>query len=197
MRTRTKKILSEAEYLEIERAAETKSEFYNGEMFGLAGASSSHNIIINNIVMALGPRLKSKPCSIYSIDVRVKAESSGLYTYPDIVVGCGEKKFLDHNEDTLLNPTLIFEILSPSTEQYDRTTKFNHYRKIESFKEYLLVAQEKIAVEHFVKKISDEWVFKEYNSMKDTVILKSVKLSLAVKDIYDTISFDKKSTSLR
>jgi Uma2 family endonuclease len=195
MRVKEKKILTEEEYLTIERNAETKSEFYDGEMFGLAGTTANHNKIVNNIVMFLGPKLRKTSCELYTLDLRVNIHKTGLYTYPDVVVVCEEKKFMDEHRDTIINPSVVMEVLSPSTEQYDRTTKFSHYRKIESLKEYILIAQDKISVEHFIRTKNGEWTYKQYGN--GSLSIKSIKALLEIKKIYDRISFDTQSTSLR
>ena len=127
MSTQPKTLLTEEQYLEIERAAETKSEFFQGEMFAMAGAGAAHNRLAWNLIVQLGPRLGSGPCQGFPSDMRVRVPSSGLYTYPDVVVVCGEPQFLDGRRDTLLNPNLIVEVLSPSTEAHDRGRKFEHY----------------------------------------------------------------------
>ena len=124
--------LSEAEYLAIERAAVFRSEFYDGEMFAMAGGSPTHSLIAGNLIRALGNRLQGGGCLTFNSDLRVKIEDSGLYTYPDVSVVCGELRFADAEEDTLVNPTLLAEVLSDTTEAYDRGEKFGHYRRIAS-----------------------------------------------------------------
>ncbi|MCP4662549.1 MAG: Uma2 family endonuclease [bacterium] len=129
------------QYLAFERESETKHEYYDGETFAMAGASPAHNLISWNIAMALGPQVRSRGCFGFPADMRLRIPATGLYTYPDVVVVCGEPEF-DQQRDTLLNPTLIIEILSPSTEDYDRGRKFAHYRSLESLAAYLVIAQE-------------------------------------------------------
>src|SRR4051812_39435033 len=151
-----KVLLTAEQYLAIERKSEVKHEFYRGEMFAMAGASRAHNLIAFNFAVALGNQLADRPCEAYVGDMRVRIESTGLYTYPDIVVVCGEPKFLDGESDTLLNPTLIVEVLSPATENYDRSRKFAHYRSIPSLREYITIAQDRVWVERHVKR-DGEW----------------------------------------
>ncbi|HXK03033.1 MAG TPA: Uma2 family endonuclease, partial [Verrucomicrobiae bacterium] len=124
MSTQAKNYLTPEQYLEIERKAEVKSEYYQGEMFAMSGASLSHNVILANAIRELGQQLRSKPCSVLPSDMRVFIQATGLYTYPDAVVVCGEPKLQDKHFDTLLNPAVILEVLSPSTEAYDRGRKF-------------------------------------------------------------------------
>jgi Uma2 family endonuclease len=143
-------VLTEDEYLAIERLAEFRSEFYNGEMFALAGASRRHNRIVTNLVIALGTQLRYRPCNVYSNDMRVRVANTGLFTYPDVVVTCGEEEFADDEQDTLLNPLVIFEVLSDSTEAYDRGKTFEHYQSIESLSTYVLVAQDAPRIERYV-----------------------------------------------
>ena len=116
------------EYLALERKSETRNEYYNGEIFAMAGASREHNLIVGNLLRDIGNQLEDRPCESYPSDMRVSIEATGLYTYPDVAVVCGEPRFQDREVDTLLNPTVIIEVLSPSTEAYDRGVKFRHYR---------------------------------------------------------------------
>src|SRR5215207_6350571 len=138
MSSNPKTLLSEEEYLAIERQAEFRSEYVAGEMFAMAGASRRHNRTVTNLVVALDNQLRARPCNVYSNDMRVKVQSTGLFTYPDVVVTCGEERFADGEMDVLLNPVVIVEVLSDSTEAYDRGKKFESYQSIESLKEYVL-----------------------------------------------------------
>ncbi|HRG48514.1 MAG TPA: Uma2 family endonuclease [Leptospiraceae bacterium] len=138
MDTIERKIFTESEYLELERNADFKSEYYNGEIFAMAGASLIHNEIVANLISIFNQFLKDKPCDVYPSDLRLRVEKSGLYTYPDITIVCGKAELLDNQFDTLKNPTVLIEVLSDSTEKYDRGQKFSFYRKIPSLKEYSL-----------------------------------------------------------
>ena len=135
------KLLSERDYLTLERSAEFKSEYFEGEVFAMAGGTRWHSLIGGNLVAELRDRLKGRPCVTYNAELRVKVEATGLQTYPDASVVCGPQRFLDAQEDTLLNPMLVAEVLSDSTEAYDRGRKFAHYRTIESLQEYVLVSR--------------------------------------------------------
>src|SRR3989440_8660463 len=139
------------EYLRLERQAEYKSEYLNGEIFAMGGASRQHNLITVNIGAEFNRQLKGKPCEAYSSDMRVKVRANGLYTYPDVIVVCGEPQFEDREVDTLLNPTLLVEVLSQSTERYDRIAKTSYYRTIDSLHEHLLVAQHEVRVEQSLR----------------------------------------------
>ncbi|MBI3909876.1 MAG: Uma2 family endonuclease [Armatimonadetes bacterium] len=182
--------LTEQEYLAIERAAEWKSEFYDGEMFAMAGATREHNLITLNVAADLLRQLKGRPCEAYASDMRVKVEATGLYTYPDVVAVCGERRFADERQDTLLNPTLIIEVLFPSTEAYDRGEKFAHYRRLASLREYVLIAQDRPRVERFVRQEGgQEWVFTEASGLQETVPLSSIGCQLTLAEIYDRVEF--------
>src|SRR5690242_7276027 len=151
MSTVPKNFLTPEQYLEIDNNAEFKSEYYNGEMFAMSGASTPHVLINSNLIREFSQQLRLRPCLVLTSDQRVTAHSTGLYTYPDLVVVCGEPQFLEDKPRTLLNPTVVVEILSPSTEAYDRGRKFGHYRKIETLRAYLLVASELIGAELFTR----------------------------------------------
>jgi Uma2 family endonuclease len=180
--------ITEEEYLAIERKAETKSEYWAGEMFALAGASRQHNRIVSNLVIGLGVQLKERPCNVYSSDLRVKINKTGLYTYPDVVVTCGKEIFSDKHNDVLLNPIVIIEVLSDSTEAYDRGEKFKHYQQIESLIEYLLVAQNSCSVEQYVRQDKKSWLYSEAHNLEDIIKIQSIECQLTLRDIYDKVS---------
>ncbi len=175
------------EYLALERQAQCKSEYYAGEIFAMAGASRWHNLIVANVVGELRAQLKGRPCTTYPSDMRVKVSATGLYTYPDVIVVCGEAEFEDNQQDTLLNPTLIVEVLSDSTEAYDRGGKFAHYRKLPSLMEYVLIAQTKPHIEHYVRQPDNRWLLSEADSLSDTVHLPSIDCRLALAEVYDKV----------
>ncbi len=147
MSAQPKTFLTPEQYLEIERRAEYKSEYYRGEMFAMVGAKWNHNLIVARLISQFDQQLRSRPCSVTPSDMRVRVSATGLYTYPDVVEVCGPPQFLDDERDTLLNPTLIAEVPSPSTEAYDRGRKFEHYRSLESLAEYLLVGSQRVSAE--------------------------------------------------
>ena len=182
--------ISPQEYLRLERLSEYKSEYVNGQIFAMTGASRKHNLITTNISSSLHTQLKGRPCEVYAVNMRVKLRATGLYTYPDVAVACGEPEFEDDFIDTLLNPTLLVEVLSPSTERYDRIAKSSYYRTMESLAEHLLVAQDEIRVEQYVKQPSGEWLLFEFLALDSTVQLPSIECSLQLTEVYDRISFD-------
>jgi Uma2 family endonuclease len=183
-----KKYLTPEEYLEIDRKADCKSEYFNGEMFAMGGASARHVLIVTNVVSELRSHLKTSPCTVYSTDLRVRVSPAGLYTYPDVVVVCNTPSFIDHRNDTLTNPLLIVEVLSEATKNYDRGEKFEQYRGIDSFKEYVLLAQDKYRLEHYVRQADSTWLFSETKRIEDTVELASIGCSLKLGEVYDKLN---------
>jgi Uma2 family endonuclease len=188
-----KRKLTAEQYLAIEREAEFKSEFYAGEMFAMAGASRDHNRIKDNLIGELGARFKGGPCQTFSSDQRVKIDATGLFTYPDVVIVCGPEAFDPRDPDTLLNPTAIIEILSPSTERYDRGTKFTHYQQIPSLVEYVLVSQDEPHVDRFVRQPDGTWVLTVYADPAGSFSLASppgpVPVSVPLADVYRGVTF--------
>jgi len=175
------------QYLEMERRADTKNEFINGQIYAMSGANRIHNQITFNLAGLLHSQLRGRPCEAYVTDMRVKISSTGMYTYPDVAALCGEAHFEDTHLDTLINPTLIIEVLSPSTEAYDRGGKFSHYRKIQSLMEYVLIAQDWYSVERFLRQ-ENQWLFSESTDLSDTVHLQSIQCDLLLRDIYDKVT---------
>ncbi len=190
MSTQPQTYLTPEEYLAFEREAEVKHEYYAGEIFAFAGASRQHNLIVANVIRELGNEVKARPCEVYPSDMRVRVSPTGLYTYPDVTVVCGEARFGDEHSDTLLNPTVIVEVLSPSTEGYDRGEKFEHYRKLESLKEYLVIAQERHHVERHVRQPEGQWLLSETDSVDVVIELPSIACRLLVADIYEKVEFE-------
>jgi Uma2 family endonuclease len=192
MSTLSKTQYTPEEYLELERAAEYKSEYVNGEIFAMTGASRRHVLIVTNLVGELRGQLKKRDCAVYSRDLRVKVTPTGFYTYPDVIVVCGESRFSDAQMDTLINPNVIVEVLSESTKDYDRGGKFEQYRTLEFFYEYVLVARDKPHVEHFVRQPDSRWLLSETNRMDESIELTSIGCTLALAEIYDKVElFDK------
>ncbi|MCI0694646.1 Uma2 family endonuclease [candidate division KSB1 bacterium] len=184
-----KKFYSPQEYLELERAAEYKSQYYAGEIFAMSGGSPRHNLISTNVIGELRTQLKGRPCGVYPSDQRLKIPATGLYTYPDVSVVCGEAQFDD--EDLLLNPVLLVEILSDSTEAFDRGKKFEHYRKIPTLREFLLIAQDRCKIDQHVKQEDGRWVLlSEVSDMQSSIKLPSLNCELAVAEIYYEVKFE-------
>lgn len=178
---------SPAEYLSFERGSQEKHEFFQGEIFAMVGASERHNLIVSNLVRELGNLLKGKPCKVYPSDMRVKVEATGLYTYPDVSVVCRDAELEDDKRDTLLNPLLIVEVLSKSTEDRDRGRKFANYRRLESLTEYLLISQDEWHVERWRRLPDGQWLLWETNRREDAIDLSSVECEIALSEIYDKV----------
>ncbi len=178
-----------AEYLAFERASEEKHEYLNGEIFLMAGATGNHNVVQINTAASLHAQLRKRPCITYGSDMRVRVDDSGLYTYPDISVVCDPPEFEGEDQDTLLNPTLIIEVLSPSTESYDRGRKFQHYRTLASLQEYVLVAQDSAHIERYLRQPGDEWLLADATGLDARIELASIGCTLALADVYEKVSF--------
>lgn len=171
------------EYLALERLAEFKSEYLDGRIVAMTGASAAHNRITGAVYAELRSRLRGRPCDAFIADMRVQIGGGRRYVYPDVVVVCGEPRFLDGALDTLTNPALIVEVLSPGTEAYDRGEKFVHYRAIESLREYVLVAQDRVLVERFVRG-GDYWTLATLTDLDASLELASVECSIPLREIY-------------
>ena len=174
------------EYLALERQSETRNEYLNGEMFARTGASRRHNRIALNVATTLDRQLAGRGCEVFVSDMRVQVSADPHFTYPDVVV-CGEPRFTDGEVDTLLNPTLIVEVLSTSTERYDRGAKFESYRALPSLAEYVLIAQDRVHVEHFLRQRSGAWLLTETDVREDRVELPSIGCALALSDVYERV----------
>jgi Uma2 family endonuclease len=181
---------TEAEYLAIERDVETKHEYYRGEMFAMSGASRHHNRITVNVSALLHDQLKNRGCEHFTNDMRVKVESTTLYTYPDVAITCHEPRFLDKEVDTLLNPQVIIEVLSDTTEKYDRGKKFEHYRTIPSLREYVLISQDRAHVDRFALNEQGQWVLNDASGLDAAVELAAVDCCLPLAEIYAKVEFE-------
>ena len=190
MSAQTIPYLSPQQYLEIERKALDKSEYFSGQMFAMAGASREHNVIVGNIVGEVRERLKGKPCETYPSDMRVLVSATGLYTYPDATVACGEPEFADGHVDILLNPLVIVDVLSDSTENYDRGAKFAQYQRIESLREYVLISQDKPQVERYSRQSdSRQWLYEKSDGLTAGVTLHALGFPLPLSEIYARVRF--------
>jgi len=181
--------ITPAEYLRRERAAKFRSEYFAGEMFAMAGGSLRQSIIKTNVSRELSAALKGRPCVACDSDLRIKVAATGLYTYPDASVICEPIEFDDEQRDTVLNPVLLVEVLSSSTEAYDRGKKFEHYRRILSLREYLLVAQDAPRIEHFLRNNDQTWTLTEVVGLEATLALPALGIQLPLREIFDKIDF--------
>ncbi|HYV95689.1 MAG TPA: Uma2 family endonuclease [Chitinophagales bacterium] len=181
--------ISIEEYLELERAAPFKSEYYKGEVYAMAGASTIHNAICSNLIGSLNPFLRGKNCKIFGSDQKVHVIENTLLTYPDAVIICGENEFTDREKDTITNPSVIFEVLSATTKKYDRREKFELYKSIPSFTEYILISSEQIKVDVYRKQPNGKWLPSEYKSIQDQFTIEKIGYEMKLADLYDGISF--------
>ncbi len=184
MSTARRTYISPEEYLELERKAEQRSQYFDGEVYAMAGASANHVQITTNISGTLRNLLKGRDCRVGAVDMRLFVPASGLYTYPDVFVVCGEPQFMTSHTDTLLNPIVLFEVLSESTEQFDRGKKFSYYQTIASLSDYVLVSQDQCRVERFKKQPSGDWLLSVFTSLEDRVAFPELDVELPLSEVY-------------
>ncbi len=178
------KFVSIEEYLDAERIALEKHEYYQGEIYAMSGASLPHNIIFRNVFIELGVKLKGKTCQPFSSDLRIHVPKNSLFTYPDISIICGKPETLDETFDTVVNPSVIIEILSKSTRDYDKGQKFTLYRDIESLQEYVLIDSQEIRIEKYKRNKDDSWLLTEYKSLEDQFIIETIQEEFGLEEIY-------------
>jgi Uma2 family endonuclease len=189
MSTASTQRLSPQEYLARERRAQFRSEYLRGEVFAMAGASYEHTLIKDNLAGEARNQLKNGPCRVLTSDMRVKVDASGLYTYPDIAFVCEEPQFEDATGDTLLNPRAIVEVLSDSTEKYDRGAKFGHYRQLPSLQEYVLVAQDRPLIERYVRQTDGSWNLVTFETLSQTLAFASIPVRVPLTEIYSGVKW--------
>jgi len=180
--------ISAEEYLALDRAAEFRSEFLDGEIVAMSGGSMRHSALQINLVVAVQTALRGGACQCFSSDLRVRV-SPRMYTYPDLTVVCGKPNLADERQDILLNPTVIFEVLSPSTENYDRGIKLQRYRSIDSLQDYILVAQDQARVEQYTRGEANTWTFRDYQGADAILAITSIGVSLPLAGIYERVEF--------
>jgi Uma2 family endonuclease len=180
-----KKFYTIQEYLQIERGSLEKHEYYKGEIFAMSGASPRHNVIAVNIITTLSIALKGKRCRPFGSDMRIQIPENSLFTYPDVSIFCGDVIISPEDKETVIQPTVIIEILSPSTKNYDRGEKFMLYRAIPALKEYILIDSESVHAEHFAINEEGLWQLKEYNNLIEKVIIETLNLQLILNDVYE------------
>jgi Uma2 family endonuclease len=182
--------ITEAEYLALDRAAEIRSEFIDGEMVAMSGGTPEHSTVAVNLTVELGNRLGDGPCQVFNNDLRIRVRPGRMYTYPDLSVVCGELQFSDDIRDTITNPSVIFEVLSPSTERYDRGKKFAFYENIQSLKSYVLVSQEEMLVEHFTRTEANTWTMRRHTKPEDELHIAEIGVSIPLAAIYRRVQFE-------
>lgn len=182
--------LSPDEYLDLERSSDTRHEYLDGNVFGMAGESLAHSRVCVNLSGEVRDKLKGKGCEPLS-PMKVRTSNASLFAYPDLTIVCGEPLFHDTKKDVLVNPKVIFEVLSPSTEKYDRTTKFMRFRMgNETLTDYVLVSQEKPFVEHFTRQADGDWRYRSYSDLSESFDIESVECRLSLSEIYDRVEFE-------
>ena len=189
MLPQVKPTITPEQYLEIDRAAEIRSEYFDGEMFAMTGGTRAHSTIKVNLVAESRRQLKDSPCHVFDSDMRIKIEATGDYAYPDLSVVCGETLVEDDHDDTVLNPVLIAEVLSPSTEAWDRGGKFARYRTISSLKEFLLIAQHEPRVERYQRREDGTWLLTEAIGLDAVLTLTSIDCRIELSELYDKVTF--------
>lgn len=185
------KRLTPEDYLKMEETSEIKHEYYQGELFALAGGSYNHNVIAGNFFACMHTAFRKKACSVFNSDMRVLVKQNSLYTYPDVSALCGEIQFAGKRNDTITNPALIIEVLSEATKNYDRGQKFELYRALPSLKEYILIHQDHIYIEQFVKQTSGKWLLSDIKEADEVLHLESVGEMLPLQDVYSKVEWDK------
>jgi Uma2 family endonuclease len=186
MQAQTRHYYTEEEYLALEREAEEKSEYFDGEIFAMSGGTGAHSLIASGMTIAIGGQLRGSSCRVYNSDMRIAIQTLGKYTYPDVSVVCGQSIYRDERNDTLVNPVLFVEVLSQSTEAYDRGEKFRHYRAIESLREYVLVSQGEPRIESYLRQ-GDRWILTEAAGLDSSITLESIGCVIALADVYAQI----------
>ena len=181
--------ITETEYLDLERHAEFKSEFFAGEVFALSGGTPLHSQIATNLAAELRNQLKGKRCVPYNSDLRLKVEASGLLTYPDLSVVCGPLQLATGTDDTVVNPTVIVEVLSDSTEAYDRGKKFENYRLMPSLREYLLVSQKEPRIDQFIRQENEQWLLREAAGLEATLALPVLEIKISLAEVFAGVEF--------
>lgn len=178
------------EYLALEEEAEYRSEYYQGEIFAMSGGSANHNRIAGNVHTAMNIAFAGGPCEAFITDMRLLVKKNGLYTYPDVMVVCGGLEFGQGRDDTLTNPVVIVEVLSKSTQDYDRGGKFALYRALETLQDYILIEQDKVHIEYFHRLEDGRWILQEFNRLEDVVRLESIDCELSIEQIYRRVEWD-------
>ena len=177
--------LTPEEYLTIERQAEHKSEYIDGVVYAMSGASFRHNTIVANVIIELGQQLRGRPCGVLPSDMKVRMPDSSKFFYPDVSVVCGEPEFHDERSDVLLNPTIIVEVLSESTASFDRGEKFQAYQRLDSLREYILISQDKHLVEQYIRQTKERWTYTAMVGVESSLSLPSIECTLSLTAVYD------------
>ncbi len=193
-KVKTAAVSTPEDYLKFEREADSRHEFLDGEIYAMAGESLSHSRVCVNLGGEVRAGLKGKNCEALSPNMKVRTSTASLFSYPDLTIVCGEPLFHDAKKDVLVNPKVIFEVLSPSTAEYDRTTKFQKYRMgNETLTDYILVSQDKSFVEHFQRQSDNNWNYKSYSELENVLQIETVECELSLREIYDRVELENQS----
>ncbi len=179
--------MTEEEYLLFEEQAETRHEYYQGEIFAMAGGSIVHAQVSGNALGELHSRLKGKRCQVFPESLRIQIEAAGLYTYPDLSIVCGDVTRYKNRKDTITSPVVLIEVLSPDTESYDRGEKFDFYRQIPSLEEYIMIASTRMKVEHFRRQPTGQWLLTVYDKPEEELLIESISESIPLSELYDRV----------
>jgi Uma2 family endonuclease len=182
---RREKLYTPEEYLALEETAEYKSEYFKGQIFAMAGGSANHSRIVSSVNALLFLSLRGRGCETFNSDMRLLVKANGLYTYPDAMVVCGKPAFLEGRTDTLTNPIVIVEVLSKSTQDYDRGQKFELYRALPTLQEYVIIHQDRVYIEHYRKLLNGRWELSELTEQNDLLLIHSLKIELSLPLIYE------------
>ena len=185
---KTASLLTPEDYLIFERESDSRHDYIDGKIYAMAGESLSHSRICMNLAAAAVNTLRGKPCEALSPNMKVRTSNASLFSYPDLTIVCGEPQFHDVKKDVLTNPKVVFEVLSPSTAEYDRTTKFQRYRMgNETLTDYILISQDKCFVEQFTRQADNNWIYRSYAALEDDLKIESVECELSLREIYDRV----------
>lgn len=185
----TKKYYTPQEYLDMEETADNKHEFHQGEIFAMAGGTQNHARIALDLGTSINLALRGSNCEAYPSDMKLFIKAQNLFTYPDLMIVCGKAEFYENRNDVITNPLVIFEVLSSSTKNYDRGEKFEYYRSISSFQEYILIDQYRIHVEQMYLDTPNKWILSEYNQIADTLKLAKVNIQIPLEELYRRVEF--------
>jgi len=187
-------IYSFKDYLAIERELDTRNEYIGGQVYAMTGAKENHNLIVVNLAAELRARFKQRPCRVFANDMKVRIDLADASTYPDVLALCGEREFHDQRKDIICNPSLIVEVLSPSTEAHDRGDKFALYRRLPSLRDYLLISQDRMAAELYTRQADGRWLMSEFDHEEQVIRLDSVDCEVPMAEVYDKVEFDQGDT---
>jgi Uma2 family endonuclease len=190
-----RRLFTVEEYLAIERADEFRNEYLEGEIYAMSGGSPEHSTIATNLTIEIGSQLKNRPCQAFSSDMKVRSATMSMFAYPDLTIVCDEPEFHDRYQDALLNPIVLFEVLSPSTEGYDRGPKFTHYQTIGSLRDYVLVAQDEPRMEHFVRHGESQWLLTTVEGLDAKLHIASIDCTILLSEAYHRVKFVPKSVT--